>query len=57
VAHPARVYDYWLSGKDHYQADRDAAQAVTAHRPQAVAGARANRLDSLNYLDSLDSFK
>jgi len=43
VAHPARVYDYWLGGKDHYQADRDAAQAVTAHRPQAAAGARANR--------------
>jgi hypothetical protein len=43
VAHPARVYNYWLCGKDHYQADRAAAQAVAAHRPQAAAGARANR--------------
>ena len=43
VAHPARVYDYWLGGKDHYQADRDAARAVAAHRPGAAAGARANR--------------
>ena len=23
VANPARVYGYWLGGKDHYQADRD----------------------------------
>jgi SAM-dependent methyltransferase len=43
VAHAARVYSYWLGGKDHYPADRAAAQAVTAHRPQAAAGARANR--------------
>jgi hypothetical protein len=25
VPHPARVYDYWLGGKDIYKADRDAA--------------------------------
>jgi SAM-dependent methyltransferase len=43
VAHPARVYDYWLGGKDHYEADRELARAVTACRPQAAAGARANR--------------
>jgi hypothetical protein len=43
VAHPARVYGCWLGGKDHYQADRDAAAAVLACRPQAAAGARANR--------------
>jgi len=43
VPHPARVYAYWLGGKDHYQADRDAAEEVLRHRPQVVAGARANR--------------
>jgi SAM-dependent methyltransferase len=43
VAHPARVYGYWPGGKDHYPADRAAAQAVITHRPQAAAGARANR--------------
>ena len=43
VAHPARVYAYWLGGKDHYPADRDAAQAVVDARPEVVAGARANR--------------
>jgi hypothetical protein len=24
VAHPARVYDYWLGGKDNFAADREA---------------------------------
>jgi hypothetical protein len=43
VAHPARVYACWLGGKDHYEADRRAAEAVIRERPQVVAGARANR--------------
>ncbi len=43
VPHPARVYDYWLGGKDHYAADREAAEEVMQRRPQVVAGARANR--------------
>jgi SAM-dependent methyltransferase len=37
------VYSYWLGGKDHYPADREAAEEVIRRRPQAVAGARANR--------------
>jgi SAM-dependent methyltransferase len=43
AAHPARVYSYWLGGKDHFQADREAAEEVIRHRPQVVTGARANR--------------
>src|SRR5215467_15366243 len=43
VPNPARVYAYWLGGKDHYQADRRAAEDVIRLRPQVVAGARANR--------------
>jgi S-adenosyl methyltransferase len=43
VAHPARIYAYWLGGKDHYAADRQAAEEVSRRRPQVVAGARANR--------------
>jgi O-methyltransferase involved in polyketide biosynthesis len=43
AAHPARVYCYWLGGKDHYPADRAAADEVARHRPQAAAGATANR--------------
>jgi S-adenosyl methyltransferase len=43
TAHPARVYNYWLGGKDHYPADRMAAIKVIKNRPEVVAGARANR--------------
>jgi len=43
VAHPARVYAYWLGSKDHYPADRKAAEEVMRLRPQVVASARANR--------------
>jgi S-adenosyl methyltransferase len=43
AADPARVYAYWLGGKDHYEADRKAAKEVIRLRPQVVAGARANR--------------
>ena len=30
VAHPARVYDYWLGGKDNFAVDREAAEEVLA---------------------------
>jgi hypothetical protein len=43
VAHPARIYDYWLGGKDNYQADRDAAEQAIAHNPNILPGVRANR--------------
>ena len=43
VAHPARVYNYWLGGKDHYLADRAVGDEVARCRPHVVAGARANR--------------
>lgn len=43
VAHPARVYGYWLGGKDHFAADRKAAEEVMRLRPGVVASARANR--------------
>ncbi len=43
VPHPAKVYGYWLGGKDHNAADRKAAQEVMRLRPQVVASARANR--------------
>ncbi len=43
VAHPARVYNVWIGGKDAFPADRRAAEEVARHRPQVVAGARGNR--------------
>ena len=32
VAHPARVYDYWLGGKDNFAADRRRAAPPLAPR-------------------------
>ena len=43
-AHSARVYNYWLGGKDNFAADRDAAEQAIAANPEIVADARANRV-------------
>jgi hypothetical protein len=43
TAHPARVYNYWLGGKDNYEADRAAAQEAARAYPGVAAGARAQR--------------
>jgi hypothetical protein len=43
VAHPARVYDYWLGGKDNFAADREAAERVLAATPGLRMRVRANR--------------
>src|SRR5208282_2561679 len=43
VAHPARVYDYWLGGKDNFAADRIAGEETIAAYPAIRASARANR--------------
>jgi hypothetical protein len=42
-AHPARVYDYWLGGKDNYEADREAAEQFIEVMPNILGGVRANR--------------
>src|SRR5262249_10169883 len=43
VAHPARVYDYWLGGKDNFVADREAGDQVLATTPGLRKRVRANR--------------
>src|SRR5579862_4166963 len=43
VPNMARIYDYWLGGKDNFAADREAAEAVIAVRPTVVRDIRANR--------------
>ena len=42
-AHPARMYDYLLGGKDHFEADREAIGALLKAVPNARTGARENR--------------
>jgi hypothetical protein len=41
--HWARVYDYWLGGKDNFAADREAAQQVVEAMPGIIPGVRAQR--------------
>jgi hypothetical protein len=43
VAHIARVYDYWLGGKDNFAVDRIAAERVIAAYPNILVSARGNR--------------
>lgn len=43
VAHEARVYDYWLGGKDNYPADRALGDAIATHIPAIRTMAMANR--------------
>src|SRR2546423_4495802 len=42
-AHPARIYDYLLGGKDNFDVDREAADKALAAMPELRAMARANR--------------
>jgi hypothetical protein len=39
----ARMYDYWLGGKDNFEADRAAAEAVRAQRPNIADQALDNK--------------
>jgi hypothetical protein len=41
--HPARMYDYYLGGRDNYEVDREAAQQVIDLFPDIVPMARGNR--------------
>jgi hypothetical protein len=41
--HPARIYDYFIGGKNHFAADRETAAAVLRRSPAAHIAARENR--------------
>ena len=43
VPHIARVYDYWLGGKDNFAVDREAAEQVKAAYPGILRDVRAQR--------------
>jgi hypothetical protein len=43
VAHVARVYNYWLGGKDNFAADRAAGDQAIKAFPNIALSARANR--------------
>jgi hypothetical protein len=43
IAHIARVYNYWLGGKDHFAADRAAGDEALEAFPGLISSVRANR--------------
>jgi hypothetical protein len=43
VAHIARIQDYWLGGKDHFEADRIAGDEAIAQLPDMVGSVRNTR--------------
>jgi hypothetical protein len=43
VAHPARIYNYYLGGKDNFRVDRETAELALAATPQVRDMARQNR--------------
>ncbi len=43
TAHPARVYDYWLGGKDNFAADREAAELALQAYPELAKAVQSNR--------------
>ena len=43
IPHPARIYDYWLGGKDNFPPDRAAAEHAISASPDIPAAARENR--------------
>jgi hypothetical protein len=43
AAHPARMYDYGLGGKNHFAADREVAEKIFAAWPNGRISARENR--------------
>lgn len=40
---PARIYDYWLGGKNYYPVDRDVAETILAMAPSTRASIQENR--------------
>ncbi len=43
VAHQARIYDYWLGGKDNFEVDRVAAEQAIEAYPPILRAVRAQR--------------
>ncbi len=51
--HQARVYDYWLGGKDNFAVDRQAAERALAAYPGLRRGVRAQRAFLANAVEYL----
>jgi hypothetical protein len=60
VAHIARVYDYWLGGKDNFAVDREVGDRVLDIHPETALSVRANRgflARSVRYLAAAEGIR
>ena len=55
VPNPARMWNYWVGGKDHFAADREAADQIMATMPQLPVIARMVRRFLINAVHELAS--
>ena len=53
VPNPARMWNYWVGGKDNYAADRQAAEQIMATMPQLPVIARMVRRFLINAVHEL----
>jgi hypothetical protein len=44
ISHSARIWNYWLGGKDNYPVDREMGAKIVSYVPELVRSARADRL-------------
>ena len=44
VSHSARIWDYWLGGKDNYPVDREVGDRIEEMLPDIARQARADRM-------------
>jgi hypothetical protein len=47
--HPARVYDWWLGGKDNYPVDEELARRILAVDGTVVRGSRAQEMSCCGF--------
>jgi hypothetical protein len=43
VSHSARIWNYWLGGKDNYPVDKEMGEQILSYVPELVRSARADR--------------
>jgi hypothetical protein len=43
ISHSARIWNFWLGGKDHYPVDQQVGEEILAFVPELVRSARADR--------------
>jgi S-adenosyl methyltransferase len=55
LPNPARMWNYWVGGKDHFAADRQAAEQIMATMPQLPVIARMVRRFLINAVHELTS--